>query len=79
MEIRNEDIRKRVNMREIYRYLGYGAKTPDDSTDMMIREVLGDLVRVITPKNVYKIYACSTSAAEVVLRGENRSDRKSVV
>ncbi len=73
MEIRNEDIRKRVNMREIYRYLGYGAKTPDDSTDMMIREVLGDLVRVITPKNVYKIYACSTSAAEVVLRGENRS------
>lgn len=73
MEIRNEDIRKRVNMREIYRYLGYGAKTPNDSTDMMIREVLGDLVRVITPKNVYKIYACSTSAAEVVLRGESRS------
>ena len=34
------DIRNRVNIREINRYLGYGAKTPDDSVGVMITEVL---------------------------------------
>lgn len=73
MEIRNEDIRKRINIREIYRYLGYGAKIPDSSVDAMIREVLENLVDVIQPKNLYKIYTCSTSETVVVLKGTNRT------
>lgn len=73
MEIRNEDIKKRVNIREIYRYLGYGAKLPDSSVDAMIREVLEDLVNVIQPRNLYKIYTCSTSGTVVVLKGANRT------
>lgn len=47
MEIRNEAIRERVNIREIYRYLGYGAKIPGDDVDVMIREVLAELTGVI--------------------------------
>ncbi len=73
MKIRNEDIYKRVNIREIYRYLGYGAKTPDSSVDTVIKEVLLELIDVIQPKNVYKIYTCSTSECVVVLRGEKRT------
>ena len=51
MKIRNEDIYKRVNIREIYRYLGYGAKTPDSSVDTVIKEVLLELIDVIQPKS----------------------------
>lgn len=73
MEIRIEDIRRRVNSREIYRYLGYGAKIPDDSVEAMIREVLANLLSVIHPKNIYKIYTCSASETIVVLKGEKRT------
>ncbi|MDE5696001.1 MAG: hypothetical protein K2I96_01095, partial [Lachnospiraceae bacterium] len=61
MEISNADIGQRVNIREIYRYLGYGTRIPDDSVDAMIKEVLASLTSVIQPKNIYKIYTCSTS------------------
>lgn len=73
MEIRNEDIGQRVNIREIYRYLGYGAKVPDDSVDTMIQEVLASLLKVIQPRNIYKIYACSASETVVVLKGIRRT------
>lgn len=73
MEIRNEDIRKRVNIREIHRYLGYGAKVPDDDVGIMIQEVLADLTRMIQPRNVYKVYTCSSSERAVVLKGETRT------
>lgn len=73
MEISNEDIRKRINIREIYRYLGYGTKLPDDNVNIMIEEVLTHLTRVIWPRNVYKIYACSASETVVVLKGEQRT------
>ena len=31
MESSNQEIRNRVNLREIYRYLGYGTKIPDNN------------------------------------------------
>ncbi len=73
MEISNADIGQRVNIREIYRYLGYGTRIPDDSVDAMIKEVLASLTSVIQPKNIYKIYTCSTSETVVVLQGEKRT------
>ncbi len=73
MEIRNEDIRQRVNIREIYRYLGYGTKIPDDSVDTMIQDVLTDLMNAVQPKNVYQIYTCSASESVVVLKGSQRT------
>lgn len=73
MESINEDIRKRVNIREVYRYLGYGTKTPDDSIAIMITEVLGNLTATVNPKNIYKIYQCSTSEKIVVLKGQERT------
>ena len=68
MEIRNEEIRNRVNIREIYRYLGYGAKIPDDSVEPMVKEVLTSLTDTVQPKNIYKIYTCSTSGNVVELK-----------
>lgn len=71
MENRKEDIRQRVNIREIYRYLGYGAKTPDDNVVLMVMEVLAGLLGVIQPRYIYKRYACSASEAVVVLKGSD--------
>ncbi|MDE7274422.1 MAG: Vitamin B12 dependent methionine synthase activation subunit [Lachnospiraceae bacterium] len=73
MEIRNQDIRERANLREIYRYLGYGTRTPDDNIAAMIVEVLDSLSNMIQPKNIYKIYPCSISENIVVLKGEKRA------
>lgn len=63
----NEQIRKTVNIREIYRYLGYGANIPDDNVKSMIETVLENLIQAIKPKNIYNIYDCRTSETEVVL------------
>lgn len=71
MEIRNEDIKKRINRKEIYRYLGYGTNTPDDNVNAMIKEVLESLLDSISPRNIYKIFACSAAERIVVLKGEN--------
>lgn len=73
METINDVIRKRVNIREIYRYLGYGTKSPDDTTDTMITEILDELTNVVRPGNVYKLFICSTSENVVVLKGERRT------
>lgn len=56
MEKINEEIRKAVNTREIYRYLGYGASIPDDNIKDMVTEILDELLRNVTPKCVYKVY-----------------------
>lgn len=73
MEIRNDDIRQRVNIREIYRYLGYGTGIPDDTVKAVTEEALDALMGTVRPKNIYQIYECSTSETEVILRsGENR-------
>ncbi len=63
----NEQIRKTVNVKEIYRYLGYGANIPDDNIKNMIETVLENLIQVIKPKNIYNIYDCRISETEVML------------
>lgn len=68
-----DSIRERVNRREIYRYLGYGRNTPDDTVKGMTEDVLDDLTRVIEPKNIYKIYDCGVSGNKVILRGAGES------
>lgn len=73
MENVNEGIRKRVSIREIYRYLGYGTKIPDDNIVSMVMEVLDNLVSSVQPRNIYKIYNCSTSETTVVLKAEHRT------
>lgn len=73
MGIRNDEIKKRVSTKEIYRYLGYGIKIPDDKTVTMVTEVLNDLVSTVHPRNIYKVYPCSTTETDVVLKGENRT------
>lgn len=67
----NAEIREKVNIREVYRYLGYGAKQPDSVVEKMVCEVLDELTREIKPKHIYKMYSCSASATEVILRAEN--------
>lgn len=69
----NEQIRKTVNIREIYRYLGYGANIPDDNVKSMIETVLENLIQVIKPKNIYNIYDCRASETEVMLMKINTS------
>lgn len=73
MKIVNDDIRQRVNIREIYRYLGYGANIPDETVESMVLEVLENLLCAVKPRNIYKVYACSASEAIVVLKGEKRT------
>ncbi len=73
MEGINEEIRKRVNIREIYRYLGYGAKIPDSNVQSMIMEVLDTLIDMVKPRNIYKLYTCSTSEKVVALKGQKRT------
>lgn len=67
MQITNSDIRQRVNLREIYRYLGYGGNIPDDNIKAVVSEVLDSLIEVIKPKNIYKIYDCHIDNENVVL------------
>ena len=66
----NEQIGKAVNVREIYRYLGYGANIPDDNIKSMIETVLENLIQVIKPKSIYNIYDCRSAETEVMLIGE---------
>lgn len=73
MENINETVRERVNIREIYRYLGYGPSTPDEKTEVMVTEVLDTLIDSVQPRNVYKVYQCSASETVVVLKGANRT------
>ncbi|MBO5031302.1 MAG: Vitamin B12 dependent methionine synthase activation subunit [Lachnospiraceae bacterium] len=75
MDIRNSDIRQRVSMREIYRYLGYGTSTPDETVRAMTEEVLDSLTGVVKPRNIYNIYHCSTSETEVMLKDSQNPER----
>lgn len=63
----NEDIQKNINIREIYRYLGYGINVPDDTVKSMVKEVLEELIKSINPKCIYKIYDSSVIGDKVVL------------
>jgi cobalamin-dependent methionine synthase I len=72
MQVTNNEIRERVNLREVYRYLGYGKNTPDDDIKAVIDEVIDSLIDVIKPKNIYKIYNCQIEGNEIILRGNGR-------
>ena len=67
MDSINHDINNRVNIREVYRYLGYGADTPDDDISSLVKDVLDNLTNLVKPKYIYKIYSCSTSESGVFL------------
>ena len=71
MELNIEDI----NKKEIYRYLGYHGITPDTQIDQMIQEVITELLTVIHPKSLYKVYRCHISQdnpAEILLSDMER-------
>jgi cobalamin-dependent methionine synthase I len=75
MQITNNEIRQRINLREIYRYLGYGRNIPDDDIKAVIDEVIDSLINVIKPKNIYRIYDCHIEDKEITLKGsEKESD-----
>ena len=59
-----------VNMREIYRYLGYRGQIPDETVCYMIEEVLQELLQVVKPKNLYQIYECKVQDSEIRLWNE---------
>lgn len=65
MEIGSAEIGNAVNQRELYRYLGYGINEPDDSVRMLVDQVCRELLAVITPKHVYRIYDCRTDGETV--------------
>ena len=60
-------IGKTVNKREIYRYMGYQGKIPDESVCRMTDEVLDELLNAIEPKNIYMRFACNVSDEKVSL------------
>lgn len=51
-------IRDAVNIREIYRYMGYQGNTPDDGICRLTDEVLAELIDNIEPKSIYKRFNC---------------------
>lgn len=65
MDIGNMDIGNAVNQREIYRYLGYGTEEPELTVRKLVDEVLSELLTVIKPKNIYKLYDCKTDGENV--------------
>lgn len=58
MTVKKEDIQNALNRKEIFRYLGYGAKEPDTMTQTIIDEVLSKLLHEITPKSIYRLCDC---------------------
>lgn len=71
MQGTNAEIREKVNVREVYRYLGYGTKQPDRAVEKLICEVLDELTESIKPKHIYKLYTCDVSPTKVTLRTED--------
>jgi hypothetical protein len=67
MQVTNNEIKERINLREVFRYLGYGKNVPDDDIKAVIDEVIDSLVNVIKPKNIYKIYDCQIEGSEIAL------------
>lgn len=61
------DIASAVKKKEIYRYLGYGAKEPDDSVRALVDEVLLAFLGVIHPKSIYRLYPCKTDGETVFI------------
>lgn len=69
----SQEIGNHVNFREIYRYLGYGTRIPDDGIQKLIAEVLDALLCVIKPKNIYKVFDSRISGNQVILEESCRT------
>ncbi|MDE7324088.1 MAG: Vitamin B12 dependent methionine synthase activation subunit [Lachnospiraceae bacterium] len=67
MNVANSEIRERINVREVYRYLGYGTGTPDERVKTLTECIIENLANVVKPRNIYKIYDCSTTESSVIL------------
>ena len=65
MNIKNSDLKNTVQKKEIYRYLGFGASEPADAVRALADEVLSELLSVIKPKSIYRIYACGAYGSGV--------------
>lgn len=48
-----------INRKEIYRYLGIRRGDPDDETKRKVEECIGELLQVITPRMVYRVFPLS--------------------
>lgn len=69
MDSNNCDIKNAVNMKEIYRYLGYGFDEPAANVRVLVDEVLSELLAVIKPKSIYRLYDCKTDGRSVFAGG----------
>lgn len=66
-----------INRKEIYRYLGYRGVSPSEEIHNLIEEVLSELLQVIQPKNLYKIYRCNIEKeqdSKVIITDLNEQD-----
>lgn len=54
-----------VNRREIYRYLGYKGQEPDETVKKLVDEVLEQLLQIVEPKYLYKLYQCSIESNHI--------------
>lgn len=49
-----------INRKEVFRYLGLGRKTPDETTKKMVEECIQELIHVAVPNYVYEFYPLQT-------------------
>ena len=70
MLLKKEDI----NRKEIYRYLGYKGQEPDETVKELIEEVLEQLLKVVEPKYLYKLYQCKIDETDITLWHENTGE-----
>jgi len=65
MTVKKDDLKGAVNRKEIYRYLGYGQNEPDTAAQLLVDKVLSKLLHEVTPKSIYRLYACRTDGERV--------------
>lgn len=69
----NKAISEALNIREIYRYMGYRGAEPDENIKRMTVEVLEKLIGAIEPKNIYKLYDCQIDKDTIELYDAERN------
>lgn len=48
----------KIREREIYRYLGYKGKQPDNQIKCLVQEIVEELQKVITPRSIFRECQC---------------------
>lgn len=66
------EIAEALNRREIYRYLGYRGAVPDETVRQMTEEVIAEMMAVIAPRHIYRIFDCRTEGGRITLRSEDK-------